>query len=890
MNAPAVTLCLPSSMSVTPRYSLIGAAILVALTSAAHAQTSANNTAPASNSNADTVETIEVTGSRLKGVDMEGANPLQVFSADDLINKGYENVAGFLRDLPQAASAGTFSENGNVAGSDGTPPGAAGVSLRGLGSSSTLVLVNGRRVAVDSFANGFDAFVNVNAIPMAAIERIEVLTDGAASVYGSDAIAGVINFILKKNYVGHEVSAMYGDDSASSDFQRYNFTYTGGFATAHSNTTVVLDYFDRDALMNTDRPINVTFLSSTRVTIDGKDYAEPWCGRATSNGGSRCQYDYVKERAIQPDSKNLGAMLNHNYRFDDTELFVEAMLQQNSGHSYDSAGAFDVRVPGTLATVPQWARDIDAQNGSTGTIRIRSRFPETRQQSYDTQSMRLMAGLRGELSQGFLRNWQWGNWQWESALSLGSSDNEVQHISGYYHLDRLAAATAAGQFNPFNRGRDTAPAVIAGLRELAPRIGESKVKSWDFNLAGDTFALPAGDSKAVIGGEWRAEDIRDTPALVAQQNLVSTLGATEAAADRSQYALYAELNLPITSQLDAITALRYDHYSDFGGDLNPKLSLRFKASDALIFRASWSTGFRAPSLSELGAGTSLGSNYIDCGSGKPFDGLCGSFGAQTGELEFDQETIGNQGLDAEQSEAINLGFSWELADGFNLTSDYWRYEHTDIVDVDANTTLAGCLSGSAKVAATVDALQGQFGCVKDSAGDLVFVRTGFFNVGAQETDGIDIKLSHQVDSSIGRFNSSLAATRTLSYERQLSPTSPRQDLLGKLSGASEIARPDLVADASVDWQWQQWSASLSLHHVDAFGDGDFKANNEQVAAWRTWHSSLGYDINNQQFVQLAIRNLTDKAPPYASSPTNGYASSIHDWLGRTWTLRYTIKF
>ena len=126
------------------------------------------------------IEKIEVTGSRLKGVDMEGANPLEIFTAEDLMDKGYDSVASFLRDLPQAASAGTFTENGNVAGSDGTPPGAAGVSLRGLGSSSTLVLVNGRRVAVDSFSNGFDSFVNVNAIPMTAIERIEVLTDGAA--------------------------------------------------------------------------------------------------------------------------------------------------------------------------------------------------------------------------------------------------------------------------------------------------------------------------------------------------------------------------------------------------------------------------------------------------------------------------------------------------------------------------------------------------------------------------------------------------------------------------------------------------------------------------------------------------------------------------------------
>ncbi len=857
--------------------SMLCSALLLAFTAQAQ-QTKPQDEAKAEDGK---VEKIQVTGSRLKGVDMEGANPLQVFGADELLDKGYDSVASFLRDLPQAASAGTFTENGNVAGSDGTPPGAAGVSLRGLGSSSTLVLVNGRRVAVDSFSNGFDSFVNVNAIPMAAIERIEVLTDGAASVYGSDAIAGVINFILKKDYVGQEVSVMYGDDTAKGDFGRSNFTYTGGFATENSNTTVVLDYFDRDELMNEDRPINVTFKSSTRVTIDGKDFAEPWCGTATSNGGSRCQYDYVNERAIQPDTTNIGATLNHIYRLGDgKEFFAEAMYQKNSGHSYDSAGSFDLRIPGNLGTVPQWVKTEDLKNGSVGTIRVRSRYPERRMQEYDSSSYRVLAGVRGELAE----------WSWETTASLGKSENEVNHVSGYYHVDRVAAAAATGQFNPFNLGRDTDPAVIAGMRELAPRTGQSDVKAWDFNFAGDAFELPAGAVRAVVGGEWRSEEISDNPALVAQQGLVTTLGATEAAADRTQYATYAEFNVPLTEQLDAITALRYDHYSDFGGDVNPKVSLRFKATDDLILRASWSTGFRAPSLSELGAGTSLGSNYIDCGSGKPFNGLCGAFGAQTGELEFDQETLGNKGLDAEHSTAYNAGLSWNLTDDFNITVDYWRYKHTDIVDVDANTTLKACLAGTSPTVTNVDALNGAFGCVKDSSGDLVFLRTGFFNVGAQDTDGVDFKADYKLDTSVGLWKTYLAGTRTLSYDRQLTQDEPAEDLLGKLSGASEIARPRFVADAGVEWSLENLNASLGAHYVGSLGDGDFKFDNETVKAWLTFNASVGYDIGEKQSVQLSIRNLTDKEPPYASSPTNGYASSIHDWLGRVWTLRYTVEF
>ncbi|MGP9801203.1 TonB-dependent receptor [Rheinheimera sp. NSM] len=830
------------------------------------------------------IEKIQVTGSRLKGVDMEGANPVQIFSRDDLANRGYDTVSAFLRDLPQASSAGTFTENGGVGGADGAPAGSSGVSLRGLGSSSTLVLVNGRRVAVDSFTNGFDSFVNVNAIPMSALERVEILTDGASSVYGSDAIAGVINFILRKDVEGHEISVSYGDDTASSDFGRTNLTYVGGFNTANSNTTLVVDYFDREALFNSDRPIAVTLTSSTRTTIDGVDYAEPWCGDNTSNNGSRCRYDYVIQRAIQPDTTAIGATLHHNYRLaGGTEFFAEAMYQQNSGSAYDAAAAFDIGMDGDLSVVPAWARDIDALDGEVNSIRVRSRFPETRIQDYDTTSYRLLAGLRGELA----------DWSWETAATYGKTENEITHVQGYMGVDKVLNAIADGSFDPFNLGRDNSAAARAAVRELAPRVGESEVFSVDFNIAGDLpIELSAGNISAVFGGEFRSEDIFDRPSQIAKDGGVFALGASDAEADRSQYAAYAEFNVPITDSLDVIAALRYDHYSDFGGDANPKLSLRYRATDDLILRASWSTGFRAPSLSQLGAGESLGTAYINCGADQPFDALCGDFGASFGELELDQETLGNRNLDAENSEAINLGLSWNLTDNLQITADYWRYEHTDIVDVDANTTLKACIAGTAPTTDSIAALNGEFGCVLDGGNDLVFLRTGFFNVGSQETDGIDVKIDYRIDTAnFGTFKLYASGTKTFSYERQVTPDSSKEDLLGKLSGANEVARPDFVADFGTDWSLNNWSASLSAHYISELGDGDFKfGGNETVDAWLVFSGSVGYDINDNQSLLFSVRNLTDKEPPYASSPTNGYASSVHDWIGRLWTVRYTIRF
>lgn len=822
------------------------------------------------------VERIAITGSRLKGVDMEGANPVQVISRDDLANRGYDSVSAFLRDLPQAASAGTFSENGATATASGAPAGSSGVSLRGLGSSSTLVLVNGRRVAVDSFANGADSFVNVNTIPMSAIERIEVLTDGASSVYGSDAIAGVINFILRDDFEGHELSAMYGNDTKSSNFSRYNLTYVGGFNTANSNTTVVVDYLDRNALFNADRPIDVTFSLRTSLGIDGNNYPEAWCDDDTVRGGTECRYNYVMERAIQPESENLGVTLSHIQQLENTmEFFAEGMYQRNKGSAYDSATAYTVDVAGDSSLVPGYVQDL---NASGGPILVRTRFPERRQQSYDTESYRLLAGLRGEA----------GEWFWEAAATYGRTENEVRHIRGYFTRDAVLAGVANESFNPFNLGRDNSEATLAALRNEAPRRGESETYSVDFNISGDLFELPAGFVSSVFGGEFRSEDIKDTPAPIAALDGVYGLGARDAAADRTQYAVYGEFNLPLTDLLDAIVAVRYDHYSDFGGDVNPKLSLRWRATDDLILRASWSTGFRAPSLSQLGAGRALATGYINCGSGEEFDGLCGNF---DDEVSFDQETRGNPDLNAESSEAINIGFSWNLTNNLQLTADYWNYEHKDIVDVDANTTLRHCLSGLVPTVGSEAELPG-FGCVVSADGDLVFLRTGFFNVGQQKTDGVDVKLNYRLQTNdYGQFNFFANATKTLSYTRQITPDSAPQDLLGRLSGASEIARPELVADFGSDWSYQNWNAGVTANYIGSLGDGDFKwGGNDTVKAWLVFNANVGYDFGDHGRVQLAVRNLTDKNPPYASSPTDGYASAIHDWLGTTYTLRYTYNF
>lgn len=851
----------------------------------------------------DNVEHVEVTGSRIKGVDLEGANPVISVSRDAIDKSGYTSIAEFLKDLPQTSSAGSFSSAGGLAsGTRGQPAGTAGVSLRGLGSASTLVLVNGRRVAISSFANEFDSFVDINAIPMAAVERIEVLTDGASSIYGSDAVAGVINFILRKDYEGTEISGMVGDDTRSDDYLRTDFNVVHGFSTENSHTTLVFDYYKRNALFNRDRPINVTFKDYNQVSVDDARTVEPYCApEDITRGGTRCTYDYVSYRPIDPESRRLGFLGQHDYTISNTlSFFAEAMYQRIDAKAYENPGRYNATIAGDHPGTPASITALNLQDGSLDPVTLRTRLPETKTQDSQTDSYRVLGGLRGDLG---------GSWSWESALTYARSESTIELTRGYYNADKFDAALngelcangaitctpASGglYFYPYNLGRDTPADVLALLRERAPREGLSEMTSWDVQFNGDIFELPAGTVQLATGMEYRDEEISDKPADIVVEGGVLGLGSTAAEGARSQYALYAELHVPLTETLDAQLALRYDHYNDFGGDTNPKLGLRWRASDDLVLRGSWATAFRAPSLVQIGAGRSEGDAFLDCNSyGGQYAGYCAP---GEDEVQFTQVTFGNKDLGPENSRSYNLGGSWNITDALQVTLDYWNYHYEDIVDVDFTQTLNACQSGSAPQVGEGELESDAFGCEVASDGTLVLLQTGFFNVGEEDTDGVDLTVNYQLDGgSWGNYKFHFSAEQVFSFDRKVNPESPSEDLLGRLSGANEIGRPELLANVGVDWSYDRLSASLSANYTDSVEDGDFwdpSLNPDgEVASWTVWNGSIGYDLTEKDRLLLAVNNLFDREPPFASSPTNGYASSIHDFFGRVATLRYTHTF
>lgn len=878
--------------------SLIATAITLAISSAAYA---------AENEEGDkNAEIVEVTGSRLKGVDLEGASPVVTVDQAELEQRGYTSIADFLADLPQTATAGTFSTAGQNASGIGAPAGGAGASLRGLGTDSTLVLINGRRVAVNSFANGTESFVDIDAIPMSAVDRVELLLDGASSVYGSDAVAGVVNFIMKKDYQGQEVSLAYSSDFKDSHYSTRNLSYLVGFGNDHTNTTISLDYYSRDKLLNSDRDIEVTFWGDGFYWgeyPDGDDWSAysddmPELGCDTiltpTEYGNGCRFDYVGYRAIQGDKDQLGLMINHTTQLgSNREFFAELMYQTKEGHAYNSPARIRAALPYDI--LPQEVIDsLGAYPGDR--VQLRTYAPERRVIAYDSDSTRLLLGLRGDIA----------NWSYESAINFGKNTSTDKTEEGYFSRSAFNTATLNGSYNPFYFGRNNDASVIASLRGDGVREGESTAKGIDFKLNGDI-----GPVVTALGVEYRKEEVFDRANEVLNNGDLFGTGVTSAQGERRSQAAYGEFLIPF-GRLDVIGALRYDRYSDFGSATNPKIAFRFKASDDVIVRGSWSTAFRAPSIVQISAGETIAEDYISCTPSDPFYTYCGEEGRGRNELTYDSIYQGNKDLKAEESESINVGLSWNASDDVQLTMDYWKYDFENVVVVGSDYTLDRCLSGDLPSVEDAGDLNGGLGCVV--AGDptdqndrqLVELYTGVLNVAGERTDGVDFNVKWTIaDTAFGRFKLDVLATRTLSYERQNTAGLPYQDYLGSLETASEIGRPETVLDAVLKWSHGDWFASLGGNYTAKMRDGDFaKLPGEDdirgtaddtpwqrtIDSWLVWDLGVGYDVNKNATVKLSARNVTDEAPPFAASPTKGYASSVHDFFGRMISVRYTQSF
>ncbi len=878
---------------------------------------------------------ITITGSRIKQVDAEEASPVVTISQEDIKSSTSTNLSDLMKELSIThGGEGSFSTSSSGALQADSPVGAAAVSLRGLGSSSTLVLINGRRVAASSFAFRSQNFVDINAIPLAAIERVEILPSGASAIYGADAVAGVVNLILKQTVTSPELNLSYGNSEASSNDAKVNLNFVWGKSTDKSDINIFVDYYESKTLYDRDREQTAVSFDPSQQGIwpsfngqffDDIDYVESSCpdplrydgreGFETSAFGEYCEYNQNSFLPTYPGIESISAGFYSNTAISsDLNWFSELFISKTKSSANSTSAPFsgvevDFNHPNMPTELATRFNDLwdDLGVPPEDFLLMWGRFNLPRTLENTSESMRFVTGFEGII----------GNWDWNSSLNYSTSESEQRGIAGIVNVEKFEASLfgelcADGTtncspgngglyYNPFNGGADNSQEILDLIQENVPRDGTSKLYSLDFNIAGELAELDSGFLESAFGIEVRREEIVDSPSELATADPLNNnevpvygFGSTGAKADRDIFALYAEFLIPLANNFTLNVAGRYDHYSDFGGDFNPKVGMTYKPTDNFLLRTSWSTSFRAPSLSQIGADTTLSSGALDCGP-EFIDNFCGGFGGSDGYLS---EIYGNPDLKAEESEAFDFGMVFNFTDDTSMTLDYWSFEHDNIVGIDDEELFRAALRGDVPVVESdalgideigIETRDGTIGAPIDE------IHLQLENLGIQETSGIDLTYTQRWDMGSQRYTFLVDGTYLLDYQRQLSKQAEIEELDGT------FRYPELLLRAKLRVSDDKWSASISANYTSSYEDDLEKFTDEELSAfgiesdrevpsWIEWRLSLGYELTDASYLRFGIQNLFDNEAPTAYGTSANVDHFNHDTMGRFYRLSYTHSF
>lgn len=842
-----------------------------------------------------------LTGSHLRHLQLDSYAPIDVLAQPELEITGAQTIAELLKFLPAVSGNSTSTSVSN--GGNGT----ATVTLRGLPASNTLVLINGRRIVSNGF--GGEA-ADLNTIPLSAVDRIEILKDGASAVYGSDAIAGVVNIILRRDFEGLSVNSYYGQ-AERGDQQTESHHITWGRNGERGHLMLSFAHYRQGALMSRDRELSASADNRPRGGTDNRSSASPSGFIALSedqvltngeNGGYRNwtqedRYDYSEYTSALVPSERQSAYLEGNLDLaEDTLLFVEAMAIRTSART-------------TMAPTPVFTRfdngdlTIAADNiynpfGQDITD-VRKRVLELgpRIQKNRTETWRLNSGLKG----------MWDSWQWEltaamhytqaseslsslidpHALSLGLKGPDICNFqSGCVPVDLLGPSGSIDD------------AQLDYIRGESLVDGTTRMASLTYIVNGTLGSNSAGDILAATGLEARREaiDFRSNDAL--GLSFVGGHAAGSAQGERMIGEAFAEISIPLVADefwLDG--ALRYSDYSDFGSTANPKIALRWRPTAALMLRASYATGFKAPTLIDMNQSGYQSQEYLfDPCTGSDAGALPGCRGRADGaRIQYLTEFGGNRYLQPETSDNRSLGLVWtpQQLKGFSATLDLFEIRQNDVID----TSPQYLINKNAYSALFTDRV------LRDERGDITKILATRLNIGAREVRGADLALRYEHNSEeLGQLRWSFNSSHMQRYLNQAAPGSPTEDLAGTFvdaasGGAGSL--PQWKANTGIYWKKGSWEGGYTVHFVSALEESftlDESRITREIESWSTHDMQLAYFLpieaqpRGLRFA-IGIDNLLDRKPPFAATAFNdNFDGRTYDLAGRYWytTLAYNL--
>ena len=909
--------------------------------------------APAFAQEANSLQRVEITGSNIKRIQTEGALPVQIITRQDIERAGITSAEQLVA---------TISANGNGPDTLSTQLGIASGSeqrgnngntsanLRGLGASSTLVLLNGRRISPQGMkANSVD----LNAIPLAAIQRVEVLKDGASAVYGTDAIGGVINFILRKDYQGAEVT-LFTDRTQDGGGNVNRFSTTLGVGSLEKdryNAMISITTDNQSVLRGSDRPAFVNgyqparglatdttgtpFATQTGAagTAIGTSYTVP--GITTSTGALQplnranllsyqgncnivpgmsqyesalwknpgfaraCSYDTAASGILIQPVERTNVVSRANFKLnDETNAFIEftgsrvkstKVFEAQQITTSATAATLNPTKPGTFYPVGgpyyQNLKAFIPAFDATKPISYRWRCDlcGTREISTTSDSSRFLAGLDGMV----------GTWDYKAGISSSTSKANSILGNGYFLTQAFNSVLASGVVNPFLLpGQTQTQAAIDAVEKTKVRGtslygGEATLKQLDGAMSGELFkpSWLAGAVTAAVGVDFRRESYRFRSDQAAAPLITGApFDAGIDKVSRSVSALYAEMIVPVTKQLETSLAVRHDRYSDFGGTTNPRVTFAYRPAETVLLRGSANTGFRAPSFFTLY--TASAEQQVPGNIADPV--LCAQ---NPGKLEFcsirpNYLNGGNPRLQPEKSRQWSLGGAFQPAPWINTNIDFWRVARTGkVVELTPQ-----------QLVANYPDFKENF--IRDAAGNIQSIRAGWVNADGDITRGVDLGVNLNGKVYGGAVVASLDGTYIDSHKQRIFTKDLYVDNVGQWSSTDLFVR--WKHTAKVTYTSGSWSTQVTQQFTSGYKDevppGVVPPGfNPDVASYTVYGINATYSGYKNTLITAGIKNVFNRDPSFTAHNYDflggaGWDPRVGDPRGRAFTLSVNYKF
>ncbi|QPF76003.1 TonB-dependent receptor [Roseateles sp. DAIF2] len=832
----------------------------------------------------ETLERVTVTGSNIKRISAEGPLPVEVITRADIERKGVATTNELLRSLSYMSSF-----NDELQSNSPNATGSATAGFRGLSGDQTVVLLNGRRLA----NYGFDgAFVNLNTIPLGAIQRVEVLKDGAAAIYGADAIGGVINFITRRDYRGAEMSASYGVTSKG-DSDETSVTGTVGHGQLDSdgyNVLVNLNYFKREPLMNLDRERTRTgdysrFGGSNQLSTYAPtgNFVNPTTGLQSpftpcpdpslivtpsplSGSGSSCVFDFTPYRTTLYGAERWGGLISGRANLgSNAQAFAEVMFSRSESFA-SAAGA-----PG-IFTLPVG----HPANSFNTAISVRGRPLQAGPRTTDNTSdaSRVLVGIEGTFG------------KYDYNVAVGQAKNKTTNVDGgYFLLDKMFAAIANRTFDPFSLKNPQS--VVDAIKSSDTRVGETTNTFIDAKVSTEVGQLSGGAIGLAAGVTFGKEEISDVPGANARiGNIFGGIQQSQVVADRTLSAAYAEMSLPFTKSIEAQLALRHDRYEGGISSTTPKVAVRFQPVKEVLLRASYSEGFKMPSLRDQFGGQNQSADSV-----QDTPGCTARKQTTCPRLQYDRFSSGNPALKPEKAKGMNFGVQLEPTANTRLGLDYFMIDKTDEIGLVLTQYV---IDSVPYVTGATTTLGGNslYSVTRNAGGTITAVNTSNGNLGQRKIRGFDVSAEQRILTSIGRFTLEASGTYYSKYTYADMPGTPMYNRLALLN------LPRWRTQARLGFQTGNWDSSLVFNsRADMYDKPQSQAATPVTAAtavvgnFDTFDFSLVYTGFKGLRLSGSVRNLLNKEPPFSNNDprTLGF-SQMDDIRGRYFTVSANYSF